>query len=66
LLIMSECHLNKVPYEFVEHYNTVRSHRGIDLRVPVACSTLREFTSADGAQRADRLGGLVQEYRVAA
>ena len=52
--------------EFVEHYNDERPHRGIDLEVPVAYSTIRNFTSADGAQRADRLGGLVHEDRVAA
>ncbi len=41
-------------------------HRGIDLEVPVAYTTFRTFTSADGVQRVDRLGGLVHEYRVAA
>jgi hypothetical protein len=34
--------------------------------VPVDYSTLRKFTTAGGFQRADRLGGLVHEYRVAA
>ena len=50
--------------EFVGHYNNERPHRGIDLEVPVAYSTLRAFTNVDGVQRADRLGGLVHEYRV--
>ena len=66
LLIRSERHLNMALEEFVEHYNNERPHRGIDLEVPVAYSTFGEFTSADGLQRADRLGGLVHEYRVAA
>ena len=66
LLIRSERHLNMALEEFVEHYNNERPHRGIDLEVPVAYSTFGEFTSADGLQRADLLGGLVHEYRVAA
>ena len=66
LLIRSERHLDRVLREFVEHYNHERPHRGIDLEVPVAYSTFRRFTSVDGVQRADRLGGLVHEYRVAA
>ena len=66
LLIRGERHLDVALQEFVEHYNNERPHRGIDLEVPVAYSTFREFTSVDGVQRADRLGGLVHEYRVAA
>jgi len=66
LLIRGERHLDRVLREFVEHYNDQRPHRGIDLEVPVAYTTFREFTSVDGVQRADRLGGLVHEYRVAA
>ena len=34
--------------------------------VPAAYSALRKFTNVDGVQRADRLGGLVHEHRVAA
>jgi putative transposase len=66
LHIRSERHVNRALEGFVEHYNNERPHRGIDLEVPVAYSTLRKFTCADGLQRADRLGGLVHEYRVAA
>ena len=66
LLIRSERHLKMALDEFVEHCNNERPHRGIGLEVPVAYSTIREFTSVDGVQRADRLGGLVHEYRVAA
>ena len=43
-----------------------RLHRGIDIEVPIAYTTFREFTTVDGVQRADRLGGLVHEYCVAA
>jgi putative transposase len=66
LLIRGERHLGRVLGEFVEHYNTERPHRGINLEVPVAYSTLRTFTSEDRVQRTDRLSGLVHEYRVAA
>ena len=66
LLIRGEHHLDRVLREFVEHYNNERPHRGIDLEVPVAYSTFREFTNVDGVQRADRLGGLVHEYGIAA
>ena len=66
LLIRGERHLDRVLRGFVEHYNNERPHRGIDLEVPVAHSTFRDFSSVDGVQRADRLGGLLHEYRVAA
>jgi hypothetical protein len=35
LLIRNERHLERVLTEFVEHYNSARPHRGIDLEVPV-------------------------------
>jgi transposase InsO family protein len=66
LLIRGERHLDRVVREFVEHYNNERPHRGIDLEVPVAYSAPRRFTSVAGVERADRLGGLVHEYRAAA
>jgi transposase InsO family protein len=66
LLIRGERHLDRVLRAFVEHYNNERPHRGIDLEVPVAYTTIRKFAGVDGTQRADRLGGLVHEYRVAA
>jgi transposase InsO family protein len=65
LLIWSERQLDRTLREYVEHYNNERPHRGIDLEVPVAYSTFRAFTSVDGVERADRLGGLVHEYRIA-
>jgi putative transposase len=66
LLVRGERHLDRVLRAFVEHYNNERPHRGIDLEVLVAYTTIRKFTGVDGTQRADRLGGLVHEYRVAA
>ena len=66
LLIWSERQPDRTLREYVEHYNNERPHRGIDLEVPVASSSFRAFTSVDGAERADRLGGLVHEYCIAA
>jgi len=66
LLIRNERHLDRVLREFVEHYNCARPHRGIDLEVPVADLTDQQFSGAGRIDRADRLGGLIHEYRVAA
>jgi hypothetical protein len=40
--------------------------RGTDLQAPVPFPTLHRFTGQERAERTDRLGGLVHEYRVAA
>ena len=53
---------------YVEHYNTARPHRGINLGVPVADdgrapASLAEIRRID---RVDVLRGLVHEYRHAA
>ena len=66
LLIRNERHLDRVLREFVEHYNCARPHRGINLEVPVPDLTTQQFSSAGRIKRADRLGGLIHEYRVAA
>jgi transposase InsO family protein len=66
LLIRSERHLKTALEAFVDHYNNERPHRGIDLEVPVAYSTVRPFTGVDRVKRADRFGGLIHEYCVAA
>jgi transposase InsO family protein len=68
MLIWSRRHLEKVLTIYVEHYNTARPHRGINLSVPTADD---EPTPAGLAQirridRVDVLGGLVHEYRHAA
>jgi transposase InsO family protein len=66
LLIRSERHLDRVLREFVTHYNHERPHRGIDLGPPVPYLVVHQFESGDGVERADRLGGLLHEYRLAA
>jgi len=66
LLVRNEVHLDRVFREFVTHYNCERPHRGLDLEVPVPYIAKHRFTGASNIKRADRLGGLVREYRVAA
>ena len=68
LLIWNRCHLEKVLTVYVEHYNTARPHRGIDLQAPVPAAPRPESsTGADRPiERVDVLGGLIHEYRRAA
>jgi putative transposase len=68
LLIWSRGHLERVLAAYVQHYNTARPHRGINLRAPAADrepppAGLAEIRRID---RVDVLGGLVHEYRHAA
>jgi hypothetical protein len=67
-LIWNRHHLQRVLTRFLEHYNTGRPHRGIDLQTPrtgtpAPVSTMRVVGSVE---RADVLGGLIHEYRRAA
>ena len=68
ILIRNRGHLDRVLTAYVDHYNTARPHRGIDLDVPVPQSTSTAFapTQPVGIQRVDVLGGLIHEYRHAA
>jgi putative transposase len=68
LLIWNRHHLQQVLAAYVEHYNSARPHRGINLDVPAADrepapTRLAEIRRID---RVDVLGGLVREYRRAA
>jgi putative transposase len=68
LLIWNRRHLEQVLTVYVEHYNTARPHRGINLGVPLADgepapASLAEIRRID---RVDVLGGLLHEYRHAA
>src|SRR5918911_1846130 len=61
MLIWNRRHLEKVLTVYVEHYNTARPHRGINLGIPVADdepapASLAEIRRID---RVDVLGGLV-------
>jgi putative transposase len=68
MLIWNRRHLEKVLTVYVEHYNTARPHRGINLGVPVARGepTPANLAQIERIERVDVLGGLVHEYRRAA
>jgi transposase InsO family protein len=66
LLIRDERHLERVLTEFVEHYNTARPHRGIDLDVPIPYVSENPLDDSKQIQRVDRLGGVLREYSIAA
>jgi transposase InsO family protein len=66
LLIRNERHLERVLTEFVEHYNTARPHRGIDLEVPIPYVAGKPLDDSMEIQRVDRLGRVVREYSIAA
>jgi putative transposase len=69
ILILGRRHLESVLVEFIEHYNEHRPHRSLTQRCP------RSWDSDPAPvfdphlvhlQRADRLGGLIHEYRMVA
>jgi putative transposase len=68
LLIVNRRHLECVFRVFVEHYNSHRPHRALDLSPPNPPeASLRHLNrSATAVQRRDRLGGLIHEYGLAA
>jgi len=66
VLIGGERHLDRVLRELVPHYNCERPHRRTDLEVPVPPLTEHGPKGVGDIKRADRLGRLVHEYRVAA
>jgi transposase InsO family protein len=67
-LIWSRRHLQRVLTSYLEHYNTARPHRGIDLDVPTPApiATVTTLPVARRIERVDVLGGLIHEYRRAA
>ena len=67
LLIRNRRHLERVLAVYVEHYNSARPHRSLDLQTPLPASQPPARTSSIGQiERVDRLGGLIHEYRHAA
>jgi transposase InsO family protein len=64
VLIFGRGHLERVLSEFVDHNNTARPHRSIDLDAPVPLRPVNDTTAA--IRRVDRLGGLIHDYRRAA
>ena len=68
MLIFNSWHLHRVLTAYLQHYNTARTHRGLNLAVPKPPSTA--VASIPGRtsriRRIDVLGGLVCEYVQAA
>ena len=67
-LIWNQRHLHRVLTEYLEHYNTARPHRSLDLQTPVPAptATVTALPAAGRVERVDVLGGLIHEYRRAA
>jgi putative transposase len=61
VLIFGREHLERVLVEFVDHYNSARPHRGIDLDAPIPLGPTSDTSRP--VERVDRLGGLIHEYR---
>jgi putative transposase len=68
LLIVNRRHLERVLRVFVDHYNSHRPHRSLNLAPPEPTPKLRVVrpTTTTVVERRDRLGGLVHEYSLAA
>jgi putative transposase len=71
LLIVNERHLERVLQVFVDHYNSHRPHRSLELTAPnptplAVAAASNSVPVAPGVQRRDRLGGLLHEYTRAA
>jgi putative transposase len=64
LLILNRRHLERVLRVYVDHYNTQRPHRALELRPPEPRYEAR--TTVGEIRRRDRLGGLIHEYHRAA
>jgi putative transposase len=67
-LIWNRHHLQRLLTRYVEHYNTGRPHRGLDLDVPVPApiAIVTTLPAAERVERVDVLGGLIHEYHRAA
>jgi hypothetical protein len=68
ILIFNRRHLESELSAYIGHYNAARSHRGIDLDVPL--QPVQPVPAAAGeigrVERVDVLGGLIHEHRHAA
>ncbi len=60
ILILGECHLQRVLSTYVTYYNHARPHQGIEQQCPVP---LQRSTARDGPiERRDMLGGVLHDY----
>jgi len=69
MLVFHRAHPETVLGEFIDHYNEHRPHRSLGQRAPLAMAkTKPRISEPDPAQlrRSDKLGGLVDEYRLVA
>jgi transposase InsO family protein len=60
LIILGRGHLERVLREFVEHYNSARPHRGLQLHPPNGPA--RAYAPAGEIRCRSRIGGLLHEY----
>jgi hypothetical protein len=61
MLIMGQRHLQRVLAEYIEHYNTGRAHRALNLRAPADNPSIIPFP-AHRIRGAPVLGGLINGY----
>ncbi len=68
LLLVNRRHLERVLRVFVDHYNSHRPHRSLDLAPPDPDPPKLHVVHSPAAciERRDRLGGLIHEYSPAA
>jgi putative transposase len=67
LLIVNRRHFERVLRVFIDHYNTHRPHRALNLRPPEpVANILAPPPPSSSIERRDRLGGLIHEYHAAA
>jgi transposase InsO family protein len=67
ILIRNRWHLDRVLTAYLQHYNTARPHRGLNLAVPQRAPALTILPDPQRRiERIDVLGGLIHEYRHAA
>ena len=63
--IMGQRHLQRVPAGYIEHYNTGRAHRALNLHAPADDPRVIPFP-AHRIRRTPVPGGLINEYGAAA
>lgn len=66
LLIIGRRHLDNVTRVFIEHYNSQRPHRSLDLRAPLGPQLPTRPVDDINVKRRDLLGGLLHEYHAEA
>jgi transposase InsO family protein len=67
-LIWNDRQLHRVLTEYLQHYNTARPHRSLDLDVPTPAplDNVTTLPTLGRVERVDVLGGLIHQYRRAA